>query len=100
MARVVARWTDRAWFTSDNPRNEDPESILRDMLNGLTTQQQRSVCVEQNRADAITQAIHSAGSDDVILIAGKGHESTQEVAGIKYPFSDAEVVRELMKENA
>ena len=100
MARVVARWADRAWFTSDNPRDEDPEAILRDMLSGLTTQQQRSVCVEQNRAGAIAQAIQSAGSEDVILIAGKGHESTQEIAGTKYPFSDAEVVREFMKENA
>ena len=70
------------------------------MLSGLTTQQKRSVCVEQNRAGAIAQAIQSAGSEDVILIAGKGHESTQEIAGTKYPFSDAEVVREFMKENA
>ena len=100
MARVVARWADRVWFTSDNPRDEDPDSILQDMLSGLTTQQQRSVCVEPNRADAIAQAIQSAGSEDVILIAGKGHESTQEIAGTKHPFSDAEVVREFMKENA
>ena len=100
MAQVVAARANRAWFTSDNPRDENPEAILQDMLKGLTSQQQRAVHVEQDRASAIAQAIQSAGPDDLIVIAGKGHESTQEIAGIKHPFSDAQVAQEIMKENA
>ena len=100
MAKVVAARANRAWFTSDNPRDESPEAILQDMLNGLTSQQQRAVYVEQDRASAIALAIQSAGPDDVIVIAGKGHESTQEIGGIKYPFSDAQVAQKIMKENA
>lgn len=100
MAQVVAARANRAWFTSDNPRDESPEAILQDMLNGLTSQQQRAVHVEQDRASAIALAIQSAGPDDVIVIAGKGHESTQEIDGIKYPFSDAQVAQKIMKENA
>ena len=70
------------------------------MLNGLTSQQQLAVHVEQDRASAIALAIQSAGPDDVIVIAGKGHESTQEIDGIKYPFNDAQVAQKIMKENA
>jgi UDP-N-acetylmuramoyl-L-alanyl-D-glutamate--2,6-diaminopimelate ligase len=72
--------------TSDNPRSEKPEAIIAQILLGLG--HSAAVQVQADRALAIRQTLDQADANDVVLIAGKGHESTQEVAGIKHPFSD------------
>jgi UDP-N-acetylmuramoyl-L-alanyl-D-glutamate--2,6-diaminopimelate ligase len=73
--------------TSDNPRSEKPEAIISQILLGLPPSD--AVVVQADRAQAIAQTIAKAAAQDVVLIAGKGHESTQEIAGIKAAFSDA-----------
>jgi UDP-N-acetylmuramoyl-L-alanyl-D-glutamate--2,6-diaminopimelate ligase len=73
-------------LTSDNPRSELPDQIVRDMQQGLKAPEKAQQ--ELDRAKAIFQTIMQAGQRDVILIAGKGHEDTQEIAGVKYPFDD------------
>ncbi|MCF8191911.1 MAG: UDP-N-acetylmuramoyl-L-alanyl-D-glutamate--2,6-diaminopimelate ligase [Burkholderiales bacterium] len=86
MGEVAARLADRVVLTSDNPRSEDPAAILEDIRSGIT-----SHCewlVEPDRARAITLAVAAAHAGDIVLLAGKGHETTQEIAGQKYPFSD------------
>jgi len=75
-------------LTSDNPRSEAPERIVQDMVKGLVSPHQAAV--QLDRANAIQHAILNAGAQDVILIAGKGHEATQEIAGVKQPFDDRE----------
>ncbi len=92
MARVACQGADEAIFTSDNPRNEGPEAILDDMVAGLKTQTPYQVIID--REEAIRSLIRSAGSGDILLVAGKGHESTQEIAGKKIPFSDAAIIRD------
>ncbi len=86
MAAAAERYAQHVVFTSDNPRSEDPQIILNQMLAGL--QDSERVQVIPDRAQAITQTVQGANRQDVILIAGKGHEEYQEVAGVKYPFSD------------
>ncbi|MDH4324427.1 MAG: UDP-N-acetylmuramoyl-L-alanyl-D-glutamate--2,6-diaminopimelate ligase, partial [Betaproteobacteria bacterium] len=76
-------------LTSDNPRGEDPLAILRDIQAGVGV----AHALEPDRARAIESAIGSAAEADVVLIAGKGHEATQEVAGRRLPFADADVAR-------
>jgi len=86
MGEVAARLADRVVLTSDNPRSEDPAAILADIGRGIT-----SACellVEPDRARAIPLAVAAAAPGDIVLLAGKGHETTQEIAGQRYPFSD------------
>lgn len=97
MAREAEKLADRVVITDDNPRSEDPASIAQDILAGFTDS--GKVDVIHDRAEAIQTAIDSATPDDLVLIAGKGHEAYQEVAGQKYPFSDAEQVRHILKLN-
>lgn len=85
MGEVAARLADQVLITSDNPRTEDPESIIRQVAHGAA----RARCVT-DRAEAILSAIRDAADDDVILVAGKGHEDYQEVGGRKFHFSDVE----------
>lgn len=94
MGEAVARWSDVAVLTSDNPRFEEPEAILADVLPGLKTA--RQVLVEVDRRTATARALDLLGKDDALLIAGKGHEDYQIVKGIKHHYSDQEVVRELL----
>ena len=91
MADIAVKYADRAIFTSDNPRTEDPQTILEDMTEGLT---QKHYEVLENRKDAIYRAVELADKDDIILIAGKGHETYQQVGQTKYDFDDREVVKE------
>lgn len=91
MAAVAQRRSDKVVLTSDNPRSERPEVILSQMLLGLSDQ--TGVTVEVDRARAIAQAVAEAGPDDVVLVAGKGHEAYQEAAGVRAPFSDQEHAR-------
>ena len=86
MGAIAAKLADRVVVTSDNPRSEKPEAIIAQILLGLP--QRDSVGVQADRALAIAQTIAAAGPDDVILLAGKGHEASQEIAGVKTPFSD------------
>lgn len=86
MAAVAERDCDALVLTSDNPRNEDPEAIVQSMVEGLYHPDQAQVVVD--RADAIAQTVLQAASVDVLLLAGKGHEAYQEIAGEKIPFSD------------
>jgi UDP-N-acetylmuramoyl-L-alanyl-D-glutamate--2,6-diaminopimelate ligase len=89
MGAVVGRLADRAIVTSDNPRNEDPLSIIQQIEAGMGEPH----LSEPDRARAIELAISLAGAADVILVAGKGHETYQEIGGRRLPFSDAEAVR-------
>jgi len=88
MAAAAERGADRVVLTSDNPRSEAPEKILQQMVQGL--QQPQAAVVRVDRAEAIAWAVQQARPQDVVLLAGKGHETTQEIAGRLWPFSDVE----------
>jgi len=90
MGRIAATLADRVVLTTDNPREEAPESILHDIQQGLAG---RPATIIADRAEAIAHALKNAASDDVVLIAGKGHETYQEIMGVRYPFNDVEQVR-------
>ncbi len=95
MAQEAARQSSRVIITSDNPRFEDPQDIINDMLAGLTESDKRKVISIADRKEAIRTACMTAQRGDVILIAGKGHEDYQEIKGIKHHFDDRETVREI-----
>lgn len=95
MALEAVKRSDKVILTSDNPRNEDPQAIIDDMLAGLDTTQKKKVLSITDRKEAIRTACMMAQKGDVILIAGKGHETYQEINGIKHHFDDHEVVREI-----
>ena len=95
MAIEAVKRSDRVILTSDNPRNEEPQAIIDDMLAGLDTTQKKKVLSISDRKEAIRTACMMAQKGDVILIAGKGHETYQEINGIKHHFDDHEVVREI-----
>lgn len=86
MTQAAAQWADAIVLTSDNPRNEDPQHIINDMLQGLSAKTNRRICID--REAAIAQTIALAKPEDVILVAGKGHETYQETATQRVPFSD------------
>lgn len=97
MAQVAEKYSWRCLFTSDNPRTESPETILDDMMQGLTTEQQASVLRISQRQEAIKTAALLAQATDVILIAGKGHETYQEINGVRHHFDDTEVITDFFK---
>ena len=94
MAQEAVQHSDRVIITSDNPRFEDPQDIINDMLAGLTEEQRRNVLSIVNRKEAIRTACMMARPGDVILVAGKGHEDYQIIQGVKHHFDDHEVIRE------
>lgn len=96
MAQEAVKQSDRVIITSDNPRFEEPQDIINDMLAGLNPQQMKKVISIVDRREAIRTACMMAHKGDVILIAGKGHEDYQEIKGVKHHFDDHEVVREFM----
>ncbi len=96
MAAVAERRADRIVITDDNPRNEDPERIMADIITGL--EHPDRVSIEHDRGTAINSALQEAAADDIVLIAGKGHETVQIVAGKSIPFSDRERVMALQRE--
>jgi UDP-N-acetylmuramoyl-L-alanyl-D-glutamate--2,6-diaminopimelate ligase len=96
MGRLAAMKSDVAVVTSDNPRHEEPQAIIADILPGMQDATAR-VIVEPDRRQAIAAALDEAREGDIVLIAGKGHEDYQEIAGVKHPFDDRKVVRELLK---
>jgi UDP-N-acetylmuramoyl-L-alanyl-D-glutamate--2,6-diaminopimelate ligase len=87
MAEAAAQWGDLVIVSSDNPRTEDPDAIIADILTGLSDCSYEKI---SDRSDAIARAVELAGEDDTIVIAGKGHEDYQEINGEKLPFSDLE----------
>ena len=95
MAQEAVKQSDRVIITSDNPRFEEPQDIINDMLSGLDQKQMKKVVSIIDRREAIKTACMLAEKGDVILIAGKGHEDYQEVKGVKHHFDDREVVREI-----
>ncbi|MBQ8463676.1 MAG: UDP-N-acetylmuramoyl-L-alanyl-D-glutamate--2,6-diaminopimelate ligase [Prevotella sp.] len=95
MAQEAVKQSDRVIITSDNPRFEEPQDIINDMLAGLDQKQMKKVISIVDRREAIKTAVMLAQKGDVILIAGKGHEDYQEVKGVKHHFDDREVVREI-----
>ena len=96
MAQEAVRQSDKVVITSDNPRFEEPQDIINDMIAGLDKEQMKKVVRIADRREAIRTAAMMAGKGDVILIAGKGHEDYQEIKGVKHHFDDHEVVRELL----
>jgi UDP-N-acetylmuramoyl-L-alanyl-D-glutamate--2,6-diaminopimelate ligase len=85
MGSIAERLADRVLVTSDNPRSEEPQAIVDEILAGMTHAE-----VEIDRAAAIRRAVAEAGENDVILLAGKGHEPYQDMGGVRLPFSDVE----------
>ena len=94
MAQEAVKQSDKVIITSDNPRFEEPQDIINDMLAGLDKQQMKKVITIVDRREAIHTACMMAQKGDVVLIAGKGHEDYQEIKGVKHHFDDHEVVKE------
>ena len=97
MAQEAVRQSDKVIITSDNPRFEEPQDIINDMLAGLNEQQMRKVISIVDRKEAIRTACMMAQKGDVVLVAGKGHETYQEIKGVKHHFDDKEVLHEIFK---
>ena len=98
MAAVAVKLSDRVILTSDNPRNEDPDEIIRQMKAGIAEEDHYKVLSITNRGEAIRTAVALAKRGDIILLAGKGHENYQEINGVKNHFDDKEVLSEAFKE--
>ena len=96
MAKEAVKGSNRVIITSDNPRFEEPTDIIRDMMEGLTEEERTNVLTITDRREAIRAACMIAGKEDVILIAGKGHEDYQEIKGVKHHFDDKEEVKKAM----
>jgi UDP-N-acetylmuramoyl-L-alanyl-D-glutamate--2,6-diaminopimelate ligase len=97
MAEVACEYSDKVIFTSDNPRSEDPQEILNDMQKDLNTAGRRKSISITERKEAIKTAVSMAGKEDIVLIAGKGHEKYQEINGVKHHFDDKEMLKEMFE---
>lgn len=98
MAQVACDWSDKVILTSDNPRSESPEQIIKDMDAGVMPNNRKKALTITDRKEAIRTACHLARPGDIIVVAGKGHEKYQEIKGVKYPFDDKQVLLEAMRE--
>mgnify|MGYP003574933927 CR=1 FL=1 len=98
MAQIAANLSDKAILTSDNPRNEDPEVILNEMEEGVEPHNYKKILRITDRKQAIKTACQLAQSNDIILIAGKGHETYQEINGVRHHFDDMETVKEILEQ--
>ncbi|MFQ3576332.1 MAG: UDP-N-acetylmuramoyl-L-alanyl-D-glutamate--2,6-diaminopimelate ligase [Cytophagales bacterium] len=101
MAAIACRLSDKLILTSDNPRSENPDEILEQMMAGVPVSQKQKVLKITDRKEAIKTACVFAKPNDIILVAGKGHENYQEIKGVKHPFDDYEILKEIFnpKEN-
>lgn len=99
MARIACMFSNRVILTSDNPRFEEPETIIEEMRKGLETQDLKKVLVVVNRKEAIKTACALGKPGDIILVAGKGHETYQEIKGVRYPFDDKAILKEIFEIN-
>ena len=95
MGKISTTYSDKTIFTSDNPRNESPALIIEEMSAGVSLKDQRKVLKIINRQEAITTAKHLCRPKDIILIAGKGHETYQEIEGVKHPFDDFKIAQNI-----
>ncbi len=100
MAQVACDLSNKVFFTSDNPRSEDPNEIIKDMEQGLTSAAKRKYINIVDRKEAIKAAISFAKAGDIILIAGKGHEKYQDIKGVKHDFDDKQILQNLFNELA
>ncbi len=94
MGEVATRYSDFTVITSDNPRSEEPLSIIRDIETGVAG---KNYLIEPDRREAIRKAVEMAKDGDIVLIAGKGHEDYQEIQGVRHPFSDKDVLKEAIR---
>lgn len=97
MAAIACKYSNKIIFTSDNPRDEDPMEIIREMQTGVSPSDVRKTLVMVDREEAIKTACMLAKDKDIILVAGKGHETYQEIKGVKHAFDDHEVLERMMK---
>lgn len=97
MARIACKFSDKVIFTSDNPRSEEPDVIIADMQAGVPPQDFKKTLSITNRKEAIKAAVTMAESGDIILVAGKGHETYQEIKGVRHDFDDMAVLTELFQ---
>ncbi len=97
MAEVAVRLSDQVVFTSDNPRSEDPERILDEMEKGVPPELYKRTVRISDRREAIKTAVRLAKTGDIVLVAGKGHETYQEIQGVKHPFDDKAILKEMME---
>jgi UDP-N-acetylmuramoyl-L-alanyl-D-glutamate--2,6-diaminopimelate ligase len=95
MGEIACRLSDRVIFTADNPRDEDPNVIIEEMKDGVRASDFRKTLTIADRKEAIKTALALSNDEDIILIAGKGHEDYQEIKGVKNPFSDKKTLLEL-----
>jgi len=98
MAHIASSMSNKVIITSDNPRTEDPIDIIADMEKGVEPQNQKKTLSIVDRKQAIKTACQLAGPNDIILIAGKGHETYQEIQGVRHDFDDMKIVKELLEE--
>lgn len=97
MAEVACEYSDKVILTSDNPRSEDPLEILKDMQAGVNAAAKKKVIAIADRKEAIKTAVNLAANDDIVLIAGKGHEKYQDIKGVKYDFDDKKILNEMFE---
>ncbi len=98
MGQIAAKYSDQVIFTSDNPRDENPDEIIRDIEQGVEAQHQQKTLSIANRKEAIKTACKIAKPNDIILIAGKGHETYQEIKGVRKDFDDMEIVKSYLNQ--
>ena len=99
MARIAIMLSDKVILTSDNPRTEDPEAILDDMMEGVPKSESRKVMRITDRKEAIRVACNLTSGGDIVLVAGKGHENYQEINGVRNHFDDKEILTEMLNQN-
>lgn len=97
MAQVAVQYSDKVILTADNPRGEPPAAIIKEMEDGIVMGKRYKVLTITDRKEAIKTACSYAQPNDIVLIAGKGHEKYQEIKGVKHPFDDKAVVAEMFK---
>ncbi len=95
MAKVAVQYSDQVILTSDNPRSEDPDTIIQEMEEGIASEDKNKVLSITNRSQAIRTACKLARPGDFVLVAGKGHEKYQEIKGVKHPFDDQQIIKEI-----
>jgi UDP-N-acetylmuramoyl-L-alanyl-D-glutamate--2,6-diaminopimelate ligase len=97
MAEVACEYSDRVIFTSDNPRSEDAQKIIKEMEAGVSVVARKKYISITDRKEAIKTAVSLAEKEDIILVAGKGHEKYQDIKGVKYDFDDKQVLNEMFE---
>lgn len=97
MGAIACRFSDKVVLTSDNPRDEDPLDIIREIQSGISPSEKKKTLVMADREEAIKTACMLAKERDIVLVAGKGHEKYQEIKGVKLPFDDKEVLERMLK---